>query len=58
MMWDRSWVIIRKVQRNEIPDTPGWKKYLESEIARMSPAQRARFYQETIGNGVAAPEGA
>ncbi|PKG32910.1 MAG: hypothetical protein CW742_05650 [Methanoregula sp.] len=48
--WPRTWRIIRRVQRNEIPQTPGYQKYLQQEIRRMSPEQYARFIQETTGN--------
>lgn len=47
MTWKRSWTIIRKVQANLVPQTPGYQKYLRSEIARMDIFQKRRFIEET-----------
>jgi hypothetical protein len=49
MSWARCWRIIRYIQTNGLPKTPGTLAYLNQEILRMDRYQRARFDQECAG---------
>jgi hypothetical protein len=49
MSWARCWRIIRHLQANGLPTTPGHLNYLRSEIDRMTPAQARCVWYECPG---------